>query len=224
MKYFKYILVNILSMPPREDLTGKKFGRLTCLECVGTQNGKALWRCKCDCGNEVIVGAYNIKSGNTQSCGCYQRSQTSKACTTHNLSKHPLYKLWAGMKERCECPKNKRYDRYGGRGIKVCEEWHDFKVFHDWAIANGWVKGLSIERIDNDGDYCPTNCKWTSIAEQQSNTSKNHRLTYNGKTQTIAEWARELNMNPTTIQCRISRYHWSVEKALTTPTRRTKRD
>lgn len=127
-----------------------------------------------------------------------------------------LYKVWAGMKARCGNPRSPAYHRYGGRGIRVCEEWQDFAVFHAWAIANGYEPGLSIDRTDNDGPYSPENCRWVTAREQSYNTSRNHYLTHNGRRQTVREWARELGMRPNTLLMRL-RIGWPVERALTTP-------
>ena len=121
------------------------------------------------------------------------------------------------MKTRCTNPNHEAYHNYGGRGISICDEWmNDFQAFYDWAMANGYSDDLSIDRIDNDGNYCPENCRWATDKEQCNNQRSNHLITYNGKTQTIKQWAADLGIKRVTLQARLTRYHWDVEKALTT--------
>jgi len=137
----------------------------------GRKSRKALW--KCFCGNEFESLIDNVKSGHTQSCGCYNKQRITK----HGLYKHPLYKVWGGIIQRCYNPKHNKYKNYGGRGIKVCDEWkEDFKAFYDFAMAHGWKKGLEIDRINNDGDYEPNNCRFVSHAENNRNR-RNNKLT-----------------------------------------------
>ena len=137
----------------------------------------------------------------------------------HGLRRHPLYGIWNAMNQRCNNPNVGAYPHYGGRGIKVCEEWGSFEAFYKWSVANGWAEGLSIDRIDNDGNYCPENCRWTDIYTQANNTSSNRFITYNGKTQTEAQWAKELGMNKYTLSSRINLRGWSIERAFTQPVR-----
>lgn len=141
----------------------------------------------------------------------------------HGLRGHPLYYTWNMMRQRCCNPNNKTYPNYGGRGISVCDEWSSFKVFYDWSILNGWKPGLSIDRIDNDGNYCPENCRWVDRYVQANNTSTNRFITYKGKTQTEAQWAKELGMSKYTLSSRLNLRGWSVERAFETPVKnRTK--
>lgn len=125
------------------------------------------------------------------------------------------------MRQRCYNPKNRDFKHYGGRGITVCEEWRkDFKVFHDWAMANGYAKGLTLDRIDVNGNYSPENCRWATMLEQSNNLRKNKLLTYQGETKTVAEWARIKGIRRNTLWLRLYKHKWSVEKALTTPLRK----
>ena len=137
--------------------------------------------------------------------------------TIHNMSHSRLYRIRNAMQQRCENPKAISYKHYGARGITLCEEWRQsFQAFYDWAMSHGYADNLTIERIDNDGNYCPENCRWATPKEQANNTTQNHFITYNGKTQTMAQWAEETGIKYTTLRARINMYHWSIERALTT--------
>jgi len=130
-------------MAKKVDLVGQRFGRLVVLyECDERRNGGVVWRCRCDCGNEINVRSGDLASGHTTSCGCYQRERTAEANTVHGMVRrgkhHPIYRTWCHMLQRCENPNTSNYKYYGGRGIKVYDEWHDAEKFIDWALANGW--------------------------------------------------------------------------------------
>lgn len=183
---------------------------------------KAQWLCRCDCGNTVIVLSDSLKSGNTSSCGCECRKGLEKR-TTHGKSHDRLYRIWQGMRNRCNLATNKYYKNYGGRGISVCTEWLDsFENFYEWAMSNGYKENLTLDRKDNNGNYEPSNCQWKDRFYQMNHMRRNHLITYDGKTQTLTEWAREVGMLPTTLDSRINRYHWSVKDALTVPVRERK--
>lgn len=209
-----------------KDLTGQRFMHLLVLELVGkNKEGRAIWLCKCDCGNyHKTLGKY-LLSGETTSCGCRRKqilADTTKRQTTHQMTNTKIYNSWNSMKHRCSNPNSQDYCNYGGRGIKVCDEWNKFENFYDWAINNGYVEGLTIDRIDVNGNYEPSNCRWADHKTQGNNTRRNHYLTYKGKTKTMAEWAEEIGIEYTTLRSRINSYHWSVEKALETPVRERK--
>jgi len=199
---------------------GAKFGRWTVVEYVEhDKNYKAIYLCVCQCGEIKKVCENNLKSGKSRSCGCLKRECSKKLMTTHDLSGHPIFSIWMGIKKRCTTPTAQNYKYYGGRGISFCKEWIDFMNFYNWAICSGWEEGLSIDRIDNDGNYCPENCRWVTHIEQCNNTRKNLMLTASSKTQTLSQWARELSCSVQTLHSRI-RSGWDVEKALTTPIRK----
>ena len=206
------------------DLTGCKFGRLTVIErAENNKDGNPRWLCKCDCGNEKTVYGSHLKSGVSQSCGCLAKEKSKERATKHGLTTTPIYPIWKLMKHRCYNPHDKRFENYGARGIKVCDEWlHDFQAFYNWAMANGYKNGLSIDRMDVNGNYEPSNCRWATRIEQANNTTQNHYITFNGVTKTMSEWAKELDMSYTTIRARLNLYHWSVEKTLTTPIKHRK--
>lgn len=199
---------------------GVRFGRLIVLDAAGTDKwGSHLSRCLCDCGNETITLNSSLRGGKTLSCGCLQRERASISNTTHGKTNTRLFGIWMGMKNRCYIPSNKEYARYGGRGITICDEWKDdFMAFYTWSMSNGYMDGLSIDRIDNDNGYSPNNCRWITIRAQQNNRCNNKFLSFNGKTKTLSEWAEETKIPAAVIGQRL-RCGWSVPRALTTPRR-----
>ncbi len=199
------------------DLTGQHFGSLTVVErSENAKDGGAKWLCKCDCGNESIVSAGNLKSGHTQSCGCYEREQTIKRSTKHGKCGTRIYQVWRDMKNRCCRPLTHSYKTHGARGISVCAEWlHDFQAFYDWAMANGYADNLTLDRIDTNGNYEPSNCRWATQKEQANNKRNNHLVTYKGETKTITQWAETTGIKRQTIQKRLKN-GWSVERTLET--------
>ena len=198
------------------DYAGKKIGRLTVVARAGTNRQReAMWLCKCECGNETIIRGSDVRTGHTKSCGCLKLENSKKMLTKHGKRHTRLYHIWCGMKTRCNNPKDIGYSLYGGRGIKVCEEWsQDFVTFHKWATENGYTDEMTIDRIDADGNYCPENCRWVTQKAQQNNRRNNHFILYNGETHTITEWAEITNIKPATIYDRLKR-GWAVELALT---------
>mgnify|MGYP001771151571 CR=1 FL=1 len=208
---------------PVKDMTGKTFGRLHVFaRSENGKNGQAYWICKCECGNIKRVSGYKLRSGNTRSCGCYRDEIRPFNRRIHGMSSYKnkkvrIYNIWLNMKSRCNNPKNPEYRLYGGRGIAICDEWYDFEKFYKWAKEAGYRDDLTIDRINTNGNYEPTNCRWATRVEQQNNKRNNHILKYNGQSKTIAEWAEEVGIAYDTLWARIQVYGWSVEKALTTP-------
>lgn len=200
------------------DITSCRFGKLTAIKSLGRKKGKHLyWLCKCDCGKFIEVRKDSLTRGLTHSCGCLIGEVAKQLYTKHNLYQSRLYKIYQGMKMRCYNPKNPRYNVYGARGIKVCEEWlTDFLNFYNWALKNGYNDNLSIDRINVNGNYEPTNCRWATDKEQAINTRRNHIIEYKGQQKTISEWAGIYNLAPSVLGARI-RLNWDIEKALNTP-------
>lgn len=199
-----------------KDLSSQTFGRLTAIKIVGqSKSGSRQWLCKCECGNDAVVDQYRLSSGRTKSCGCINKEMYY----VHGLARSRIYKIFTGMKMRCYNKNEPEYDNYGGRGIKVCDEWLDkekgFANFYDWSMNNGYSDQLTIDRIDNEGNYEPSNCRWTDRKTQQNNTRWNVRIEYNGEIRTLSEWSELTGINKKTIWNRIYRYGWSVERALT---------
>jgi len=184
------------------DYTGQRFGRLLVLERVENFYDKAgrsyvQWKCKCDCGNITYVTSNNLGT-HTTSCGCYYNEIKGKHSLKHGYRKTRLYRIYNGMKQRCNNPNVNEYKNYGKRGIRVCDEWNKpdgLKEFAEWALSHGYQDDLTIERTDVNGDYCPENCTWIPQSEQGKNTTKNVFVTYNGERMIIADFSRKTGID-----------------------------
>lgn len=209
-----------------KELIGKKYGRLNVegfeIERKQGKNriqSRVYLICKCECGTEVRARKDSVLSGAIVSCGCNRREKAhysgikhAQSCITHNMSKTRLYGIWRSMKSRCYNKTCGGFQNYGGRGVTVCDDWkNSFEKFKDWAISNGYKDNLSIDRINVKGNYEPTNCRWITMLDQQSNKTTNHYITYQNKTLTLSQWSRELNIPISTIFNRIRRGKSLVE-------------
>jgi hypothetical protein len=202
-----------------KDLTGKRFGRLLVKSELGRDNqGAATWRCICDCGIITVVRGYLMTAGHTTSCGCYHEERRKitniKHGATLNGFKTREYVAWCSMKSRCNSKGNKFFKHYGGRGIMVCRRWNKFENFLE-DMGQAPTPKHTIDRKDNDGNYCKRNCRWSTHAEQQQNRQDTHWVTHNGKTKNLMQWSKELGFNYNTLKLRISK--WGVKKAFETP-------
>ena len=170
---------------------------------------KALY--KCECGNVKWINKYNVTMGYTRSCGCLTKIHPNH--TIHGGRGTRLYGIWKSMRERCNTSSCNSYKNYGGRGIKICDEWDNFAVFREWALGAGYTDSLTIDRIDVNGNYEPDNCRWADYKTQANNTRANRLLTLNGVTKTMTQWADITGIKAATIHARLKR-GWSVERAL----------
>lgn len=188
---------------------GDAFGRLTVVSFAGHTTAarpKRKYLCRCNCGVEVeVVGEY-LRGGHTRSCGCLQVEESRERHTTHGESRRTrLYRIWANMLTRCSNPNVDAWDDYGGRGIVVCSEWHEFVAFRDWANANGYADDLTIDRENNDGNYEPSNCRWIPSAEQAANRRNNRTVVVNGEPMNAAAASRATGVPYHTIISRLNR-------------------
>ena len=199
------------------DLTGRIFGNWTVLGYVG----ESYWLCKCKCGKEKSVNSYNLINQKTRSCGCLK----NKDKITHHQSNSKLYNVWRGIKTRCYNKNSNKFYLYGGRGISMCDAWkNNFSLFLDWSLKNGYTETgkygeYTIDRINLNGNYEPSNCRWVNLFVQANNTRKNKLITYKHQTHTLGEWSRLCNINYRTLYTRIFKLHWDIEKALSTATK-----
>ena len=185
------------------DLTGKKFGRLTVIGIDDRNTRKTYWNCICDCGKVKSVRADSLQGGAIRSCGCLKKEQDEKNLTKHHShyqSGTRIYIIWQNLKSRCNKETDVRYHNYGGRGIKVCEEWQNsFENFYYWSLENGYSDDLTIDRIDNDGNYEPLNCRWVDKKTQCNNRSTNTKITIGKSTRTLMEWCEIFQLNYSNI-------------------------
>lgn len=178
------------------DMVGKRFGRLEVIKY--SHNDKfshKVWLCRCDCGHYIETSTSDLRSGRMNSCGCYKKDYLHEEKTTHGHTKTSLYRIFHHMKMRCYEKSDQDFACYGGRGIKICDEWlNNFEEFYQWSNKNGYKKGLTIDRIDVNGNYEPCNCRWVSRMVQSNNKRNNLFVTYLGETHTLAEWARKFDI------------------------------
>ena len=203
------------------DLTGNRFGRLVVIGLDHKKNYRRYWLCQCDCGKKAIVREDSLLKY-TRSCGCLiseARKSLKGKPLKHGLSRTRIYGIYSGMKQRCYNPNDNGFSLYGGRGIKICDEWlgeDGFVNFHKWALANGYKDNLSIDRINVNGDYEPKNCRWANNSVQRKN-QRQKEITINGETHTILEWSKKLNIKYDTLLWRVN-HGWKMEDIIVPPT------
>lgn len=208
------------------DLVGRRFGRYVVIRLVDrvqTTNGtvRPRWLCRCDCGTTRVVQGASLRSSGTLSCGCINRENVVQRCTKHGHASRaattPEWRTWAAMRQRCHNPRSKTYAYYGGRGIEVCPEWRDdFSRF--LADMGPRPRGTSLDRIDNDGMYCPSNCRWATPKEQRANCRRIHWVEFQGQRMNMSQAAEKFHINREALKYRLSR-GWPAERALTEPVR-----
>lgn len=205
-------------MALRKDLTGKQFGHLVVVEHCGSKNNRMLWTCRCECGNVTEVDTHSLTSGNTKSCGCRKYGGR----LSHGEAKDSqtrLYRIWSGMKNRCANESHIGFHLYGGKGIRVCDEWKSFENFRNWANQNGYNDSLTIDRIDSSRNYEPNNCRWVTYKKQSNNTTRNHFVTAFDTIKTISEWSDVFGVPQRTIAARVNLLGWCPEDAVSVPVR-----
>jgi hypothetical protein len=198
-------------------MVGRRFGRLLAVGIDRVEGTHRWLLCACDCGNEIVAQASNLCSGQTRSCGCLnseRRRDSSTKVHKHDMCDTRVYRIWCGMRQRCQNPNSPVWEYYGGRGINVCDRWDRFENF--LADMGNPANNLTIERIDVNGNYEPSNCRWATYIEQGKNKRNNVILEFDGRRQTVSDWARELGMSPQALNHRL-KAGWSVEEALTKP-------
>lgn len=200
---------------------GNRYGRWRVLEKAESYREPSghlrhVWLCECECGVKRNVKGASLLSGRSLSCGCILREKNVSRMSTHGMYGTRIYKIWEGMKSRCDNPNNSRYKNYGGRGITYCKEWEDFCNFEEWALSNGYEDNLTLDRIDVNGNYEPDNCRWITNKEQQNNKRDNIYIPYKGVTKTLAEWSE---ITGKSYACLTYRYKagWSAERIIETP-------
>jgi hypothetical protein len=198
-------------MPQMEDLTGQRFGRLIAIKPIGKhKNRSIIWECKCDCGCITQALSARLKTGEKRSCGCLQKESEKmnlikgQSKTIHGMRNTRIYVAWCDMKKRCNNPKDYNYKNYGGRGISVCVEWvNDFMSFFNWAMDNGYSKDLTIDRINNDGNYEPLNCRWVDNITQANNRRVTKKITIDGETNTLYYFSQKYGISREILYNRI---------------------
>ncbi len=198
---------------------GREFGRLKVISLFRNidQKNELYYHCECSCGNkDILIRAYCVISGSSKSCGCFLSEERGKSSIKHGLTKHPLFNIWNAMMQRCYNSKHKHYKHYGGRGITVCENWHNPKNFIDDMSPR--PNNLELDRFpDNNGNYEPENCRWATEKQQMNNFRRNRWIEFNGERRTLTDWARKIGIKENTLIYRLDIVKWSLEKALTTP-------
>lgn len=212
-----------MKLGKRIDMIGQKYGRLTVVAFAGKgAENRALWRCRCDCGNEIVLPGKSLRTGNTKSCGCLSKELSTQRIVQinhkHGETGTRLFRIWTGMLTRCYNPNATNYQDYGGRGIVVCNGWREsYEAFRDWAMSAGYTEGLTLDRKDNDRGYFPDNCRWATHKQQANNRRSNVRVSHKGESYTVSEWADIAGMKRDTLAQRLNSGHFSIKEAIEMP-------
>lgn len=202
-------------MPKFRDLSGFTFGHLKAISQNGkSKSGGYKWLCVCDCGKSIVVRGSSLTAGTAKSCGCKKNEIPRNF--KHGGRNTKLYNVWRSMKQRCALITSASYKYYGKKGVFVCKEWQQFSNFQKWAQQNGYAEGLSIDRIDVNGNYCQENCRWATKSAQANNTSRNRMLSFRGEQKTMSQWADAFGISYGTMNHRIQR-GWDMQKIANTP-------
>lgn len=201
------------------DLVGQRFSKLVVLSEAGrTSDGKVTWLCQCDCGNTKIVSGRHLRRGSVKACGCMQFIANKR----HGMHATKIYKTWNGMVSRCTNPRNSRWNDYGGRGIEVCDRWKSFEGFY--ADMGDCPEGMSLDRVDVNGNYEPQNCRWATPKQQSRNRRDNRFVSWRGQTLTVAEWAEKMGMSKSVVLFRLKKWGNSdLDKVFLTPLKNRQR-
>lgn len=196
------------------DLVGQRFGRLTVIKRIENKNGHPCWLCLCDCGNGKYVSGDNLRNSSTKSCGCLKEEGNN---LKHGKCHDRIYGIYKAMIARCEKEYSSVYGYYGKRGISVCQEWKNcFETFYEWSINNGYKEKLTIDRIDTNGDYCPKNCRWVTMKEQNYNRRTSHRFNIDGVVYGMREFSNKIGLSEQLIQSRLDD-GWTIKEIINTP-------
>ena len=203
-------------MPSLKDLVGEKFNHLTVIARAENDGKRVMWKCKCDCGGEIVTRGYSLKTGHTVSCGCVSSQRLAEHRNKHGKVGSRVYRIWQLMKDRCCNPKNTNYYLYGARGIAICQEWRDsFEAFY--RDMGDPPDGHSIDRKDPEKGYCIENCRWATSFDQARTRRTNIFIAWRGEERVLEDWATYLGVNSATLYARVVRYKWDVERAFTRP-------
>lgn len=203
-------------MSKKIEMAGRRFGKLVVLSENGRARKEVAWLCQCDCGKQSTVAGFNLRSGNTRSCGCHKMELPNLFQRRHGVSDTKIHRAWMGIRRRCENPKNAAWENYGGRGIRVCERWAVFENFM-YDMGQPPSPTHEIDRIDVNGNYEPGNCRWITPKEQNRNKRNSILVEYNGRVQCLSAWGEEVGLCVGTLRQRLCALNWPVEKALFTP-------
>lgn len=196
------------------DLTGQKFGRLTVVERIENRGHYVWWKCLCDCGNFKDVSSGNLRNGTTKSCGCLKEEGNN---LKHGKCYDRIYGIYKAMIARCEKEYSSIYQYYGERGISVCQEWkNSFQAFYEWSINNGYKENLTIDRIETNGNYCPENCRWITMKEQNYNRRNSHKFEIDGVVYGMRELSSKIGISEQLIQSRLD-HGWTLDEIINTP-------